>query len=290
MPAEINIEDLTNTLENGTDTGVFDVLMNSVNKHIDTQYKQSRISGTDYATVYLGSLQSVLSQSLTFILEKQKAEQEISLIEEKVNSEKKSNSAGGIIDKQLLKLKEEIELLKAQTAGKFQDIELSKKEDLRKSVINNAQVSKLKSETDLVKSEIVFSGSKNSEVLAGTLRSNAESGEKVRLMIEQVSKTTAETNLTNSQITLTNSRNLETLAATTRADAESTERVKLITAQATGFKTDAKQKLMRQLYEGYGINTNISGEVTQAPAGSTGIALDNIANDILNDLGSTVNV
>jgi len=59
MPAEINIEDLTNTLENGTDTGVFDVLMNSVNKHIDTQYKQSRISGTDYATVYLGSLQSI---------------------------------------------------------------------------------------------------------------------------------------------------------------------------------------------------------------------------------------
>ena len=47
---------------------------------------------------------------------------------------------------------------------------------------------------------------------------------------------------------------------------------------------------MRQLYEGYGINTNISGEVTQPPAGSTGVALDNITNDILNDLDSTVNV
>lgn len=70
---DIEIEDITND-EN---TGVFDKLMASVNEHILLQYENNRITGTDYATVYLGSIQSVLQQSIQFALQEQLSEAQV---------------------------------------------------------------------------------------------------------------------------------------------------------------------------------------------------------------------
>lgn len=71
--ADINIDDITNT----GGTGVFDKLMDSINGQIETQYLNNRITGTDYATVYLGSLQSALSQSIQFRLQEQLTEAQV---------------------------------------------------------------------------------------------------------------------------------------------------------------------------------------------------------------------
>lgn len=49
-------------------TGVFDNLMETVTQHIDAQYLSGRIKGTDYATVYLGSMQTVLAQAVQYII------------------------------------------------------------------------------------------------------------------------------------------------------------------------------------------------------------------------------
>ena len=45
-----------------TGTGVFDDLMETVVKHLEAQFQLGRITGTDYATVYLGALQSAKKQ------------------------------------------------------------------------------------------------------------------------------------------------------------------------------------------------------------------------------------
>lgn len=71
---DINVDAITNE----SDTGVFDKLMLSVNDNINVQYTEGRITNTDYATVYLGSLQAVLQQSIQFVLQEQLSEAQIS--------------------------------------------------------------------------------------------------------------------------------------------------------------------------------------------------------------------
>ena len=81
---DITIADVTNiTDENANNgTGVFDVLMKSVEAHIESQY--GKITGSDYATVYLGSLQAVLAQSIQFVLQEEAAGLQADLIAEQI--------------------------------------------------------------------------------------------------------------------------------------------------------------------------------------------------------------
>jgi hypothetical protein len=71
--AEILITDITNV----DGTGIFDKLMDAVNKQIETQYLNNRITGSDFANVYLSSLQAVLQQSIQFTLQQQLTEAQI---------------------------------------------------------------------------------------------------------------------------------------------------------------------------------------------------------------------
>jgi len=81
MP-DIKISDVTTTLVDGA--GVFDVLMRSIDSHLDKQYSSGRIKGSDYATVYLGALQTTLQQAIAFVLAEQKAEKELDLLGEQI--------------------------------------------------------------------------------------------------------------------------------------------------------------------------------------------------------------
>lgn len=73
------LNDITvDTVTNADKTGVFDKLMDSVNENINTQYTSGRITSSDYANVYLGSLQAVLQQSIQFVLQEQVSEAQIS--------------------------------------------------------------------------------------------------------------------------------------------------------------------------------------------------------------------
>mgnify|MGYP003636970700 CR=1 FL=1 len=207
-------------------------------------------------------LQNGTSQRLVNTAQIAKVAKETLFINEQIASETKNNEIGGVIDLTKLKIQEGIDLTIAQTSTQFEQVLSSQSETVRRNSLNSKDVVHRGKETDLVirqESELSLSG------------------------ISQREKTTSEN-------TLLNSRNVETLAATTRTDSESAQRVLLMSAQTVGFKTDAKQKLMRQLFEGYAVNVTTSGAVSNPPVGSTGTALDNIANDILDDLGSGVNV
>jgi len=93
---DINVDAITNS----KGTGVFDRLMKSVNANIDIQYLDNRITGKDYATVYLGSIQAVLAQSMQFVLQEQLSEAQISAIL-KDNQLKDEQIAATIIDKNI---------------------------------------------------------------------------------------------------------------------------------------------------------------------------------------------
>ncbi len=118
----INVEDITN--EN--DTGIFDVLMEGIEKHIITQYEENRITGTDYANVYLGSIQAALAQAVQFGLQKDLTEAQIetvladNLLKAKqleiseLERLAKQFELDNILPEQQIKLQEEIDLLQSQ--------------------------------------------------------------------------------------------------------------------------------------------------------------------------------
>lgn len=75
---EIKFEDLSNGSLNRIDannvtwigTGIFDRLMSAINGNIQAQYESGRITGSDFANVYLGSMQTTISESVKWLLNK----------------------------------------------------------------------------------------------------------------------------------------------------------------------------------------------------------------------------
>lgn len=66
LDTPLNVTELTTAEIAGT--GVFDVLMQSVKNHIQEEHAKSRITGKEYATVYLEALQSTMAQSIEYLL------------------------------------------------------------------------------------------------------------------------------------------------------------------------------------------------------------------------------
>ena len=55
-------------------TGIFDVIIKAANENIKIQNQTSRITGAEYAEVYLGTMQSAISEAMKFILNKKTIE------------------------------------------------------------------------------------------------------------------------------------------------------------------------------------------------------------------------
>ena len=79
---QIDIKDFSNGQIDNTNsqepkwegTGIFDVIIKAANENIKIQHKTWRITGAEYAEVYLGTMQSAISEAMKFILNKKTIE------------------------------------------------------------------------------------------------------------------------------------------------------------------------------------------------------------------------
>ena len=86
---QIDINDFSNGQIDNTNpqdpkwegTGIFDVIIKAANENIKIQHKTSRITGAEYAEVYLGTMQSAISEAMKFLLVKEITEKDIALKE-----------------------------------------------------------------------------------------------------------------------------------------------------------------------------------------------------------------
>lgn len=76
------LADLTAATLDGT--GVFDVLMKANKAHLEDQFDKGRIKGPEYATVYLGSLEQVLTNAVQFLLSKDKVGLDAQILEQQL--------------------------------------------------------------------------------------------------------------------------------------------------------------------------------------------------------------
>lgn len=60
-------------------TGVFDIIMKAANENIKIQNQTSRITGAEYAEVYLGTMQTAISEAMKFLLNKDKIIKDLEL-------------------------------------------------------------------------------------------------------------------------------------------------------------------------------------------------------------------
>ena len=69
--ANISIDNITNGTTVLDGTGSFDKLMQALTVHLEDQFDKGRLVGTDYATVYLGGIQSVFTTALQLEVQQQ---------------------------------------------------------------------------------------------------------------------------------------------------------------------------------------------------------------------------
>ena len=96
---QINITDFSNGQIDSTNpqepkwegTGIFDVIIKAANENIKIQNQTSRITGAEYAEVYLGTMQSAISEAMKFVLQNDTLAKELELKQAqiaKINAER----------------------------------------------------------------------------------------------------------------------------------------------------------------------------------------------------------
>jgi hypothetical protein len=109
----IAVTELTQSTIDGT--GVFDVLMKATKAHLESEFTKGRIKGTEYSTVYLGSLEQTMQTALAFLVQSRKISLEADLLEQQILLAQaevaKANAQIALAEKELLQADKKLELM-----------------------------------------------------------------------------------------------------------------------------------------------------------------------------------
>lgn len=255
MTTTITLAGITSGTVDGN--GVFDVLLQTLKTHIQQEFAAGRINGPDYATVYLGAIQSTLEQALNLSLTMEKVNRELELMDIQIANATKQ---GVVLDKQAAQLDAEIARTEAQI-----------------SQIEQETANLLAQATNIPKEGLVLDGQK--------CKLDAE----YDVLILQKDKTTAETAVLNqkkiTEQAQVSSDNVDAASIVGRQAA-------LYAAQTDGFLRDAEQKVAKLLIDTWNVRrTTDTATVAGTPPGGVdnGLGDANIAravNKLLTSIGA----
>ena len=236
MACVVTIDDLTDTTVGGI--GVFDKLMTAVEAHIIQEYDKNRIRGPEYSTVYLGALQSTISQSIEFMVQTEQiallCKQQDLLVQQALLAAKQILVADGEIAQQaavLTRTAAETALLTSQEAK----IQAEILNEVKQGVVLDNQATDIAAATTLKGAQTTLSGSQNLQVIAETLNVPKQGA----LIDAQELSVDAETALKTAQTTLSGSQNLQVVAETLNIPKQGA----LLDSQLTGMDQDNLTKI-----------------------------------------------
>lgn len=221
----ILIEDLTDGSINGD--GTFDKLMTSVTEHVERQYKNSRITGADYANVYLGSLTAVLSQASNFLLQSKQLDKQLELLDKQIlNVDANTSLVNAQIDK-----------LEADTAISVKQLELI-----------TSQIAESQANVDATRAniELINQQKLNAENQFILITKQQEKVDKENALLEQ---------------------KLVTEIAQTEGDETTVggvlgKQMELVKKQSEGFDRNAEQKLAKMMIDTWTVRQTTDGADT----------------------------
>ena len=257
-------------LGDGTDAGVLDSILAKIETTIEGQWSKGYMSGPEYSQVLLGSIQSALSEGITFALSMDKATQEAQLLEKQNATElmqlallkeqiEQAKVQKKILEAQLLGQLEQNKLLTLQqtkvTAETSHQIKETELLDLRELMMQREyetmalQQAHLTAETDhqLKETELLtLQKTKLSEDIAAVTA-------QIALMSSQKQKVDADKALS-AQKLITEQANTQSGIAS--PDSLVGKQVGLLGAQTEGFYRDAEQKATKMLLDTFNVRAS----------------------------------
>lgn len=256
----IQLSDLTTAQVTGT--GVFDVLMQAAKGHLEQEFTKGRIKGTEYSTVYLGSLQAILSQAVEFLLNKDKNALEGQLLAaqiEKIQAEKAlveqqtlNNADKHALEKQLLAA--QIEKTQAEkTSIEQQTLNNGDKHALEKQLLAT-QIEKIQAEKASVEQQTLNAAKELLVLEAQICKLQAE----YDMIMETKLKTAEERALLQWKAA---TEKAQTLGTGVDPDSVVGKQKQLYQAQADGFKRDAEQKAAKIMSDSWSVQRTTDNEL-----------------------------
>jgi len=322
MP-EVTIKELTTGDKDGE--GLFEKLMSSVEAHLNNQWDKQRLKGTDYANVYLGSMQTVMSTAAQFILGADVADKQAHLIEQQTLTEvenTKLTTANTLnVDQQRLLTVEELNRVVAQTALIGQQLLT----EVENTLLVTANTAKANAEKTLIDKKALTEIENALLVIAQVAKSNAEkilidnkaaTELKVALQIVQdTARSAAETLKVGKEENLLDKKILTEVEAALKiigeaallAQKKETEFAQtadtisdgltpvagtvgaqkaLYDKQAAGFDRDAEQKLLKIMMDNWAVRKSVDGSAINPSTKMGDATIDAIITDAQNGLSA----
>lgn len=176
-----------------TGDGAFDDLMEAVNSQLKNQFELGRITGTDYATVYLGAMQGAIQSAVQFALTKEKTNADTTLVNNQsaeilsatTRQDAQSTAQVALINNQTTtELKKALDVESTTTVRNTQSTEDSALKTAQTTLATNQSATELKQALDVV-ATTTLKTSQEAEVIAATTRQDSESTAKISLMADQ---------------------------------------------------------------------------------------------------------
>ena len=245
--AGITVADITN--ENGS--GAFDKLVSAMQAILEKEFKDNRINGTEYSKIFMTTLDSAVSQSMQFMLQKDQSAKQVEVLEAQrlLTMVQKSIAETQLLiaEQELLKITAEVEMMPAQKELLEAQVVLTEAQAAKAVVESEILViekTKTTAEVLLVESTVNES-IKKVEVLAAQVLNIPKEG---ALIDKQVLKTEAETVFLEQRIK-TEKANITDLIDGQAVFGILGKQKELYTEQAKGFVTDGKFKITKALID-----------------------------------------
>ena len=157
MAQVLNFESILDNTPSVNTSGYFKELMDSISVYVKNEYSSGRLSGAEYAQVYLGAMQSAMQQAFAFGLQKTVQDAQVALIEAQIAQ----------VNAEITKIYADKSNTEAQTA-------LINKQggeiDYKVSQVYPAQVAVLNKQDDEIQSKIdLVNAQKASELIQATV-------------------------------------------------------------------------------------------------------------------------
>lgn len=286
----ITTSELTTKALNGT--GVFDEIMSTLQLRLDEQWSENRIKGTEYAKVYLESLNSAMQQSIAFLLGKDIAAANADLIiaqKDKVLEEINQTIAQtNLLVREMDKLNSEIALLD-QNLINTQVQKLLLDQELIKSVSETALIDQNLANAIVQENNLVLEGLHTSadtdRIIKDYLKTDAEIlGIKQNTynavvtatnLLRQQEKMEAETQLL-AQKKYTEQAQIIDIVNGLNVDGVIGKQKGLYQAQTDGFSRDAEQKLAKIMADSWSIRRSTDEGENPAGTGLTNVDIQRV--------------
>lgn len=243
-------------------TGFFETLMRTVNELTLQEYNKGRITGSDYATVQLGAVQSAMQTASAFVLQSEINNQQVLLAQEQLKAAQKNT----------LLIEAQIRNMDADTALKTKQLEVVAKELLQADAnlsLTTTQELQVQKAIDVADKDLTIKDAQIDQMAVD------------KLLAEQnlINLTNTNTTIDKQQLKLDEEiLLLKDKGNTEKAQINDTvngsvvtgmmgKQKELYTAQTDGFKRDQEQKLAKLMIDPWISNLTVTGSADAGAAG-----------------------